>query len=65
VKVVRPDQLAQIFGPDVHWRGVQIEMTTDAVTHKIASRLPWVTKLSGSILGVPGKFTLNGPYFKQ
>jgi hypothetical protein len=65
VRVIRPNQLEQVFGANVHWRGVQIEMTTDAVTHKIESRLPWVTKLGGTVYGSPGKFTLNGPYFKR
>ena len=49
----------------MRWRGVQVEMTTDAVTHKIKSRLPWVTKLGGTVYFSPGKFTLNGPYFKR
>ena len=69
-KILRADQLEQVFGPGVRWRGVRVEMTTDAVTHKIELRLPWVTKLTAglfgsSISGSPGKFTLNGPYFKR
>lgn len=65
IKVIRADQLEQVFGPGVRWRGVRIEMTTEAVTNEIESRLPWVSKLGGSISFTPGKFTLNGPYFKQ
>jgi hypothetical protein len=70
VKVLRADQLEQFFGPSVRWRGVVVEMTTDAVTHVIESKLPWVTKLTSSLSGSsvflsPGKFTLNGPYFKR
>jgi hypothetical protein len=69
-KVIRADQLEQSFGPRVHWRGIVVEMTTDAVTHDIESKLPWVTKLTtglsgGSVLLFPGKFTVNGPYFKR
>jgi hypothetical protein len=44
--------------------GVRIEMTTEAVTNE-ESRLAWVSKLGGSVTIRPGKFTLNGPYFKQ
>jgi hypothetical protein len=70
VKVLRPDQLEQFFGPNVRWRGIVVEMTTDPVTQIIESKLPWVTKLTAglfgsSISGSPGKFTLNGAYFKR
>jgi hypothetical protein len=69
VRVISVDQLEQTFGAGIHWRGVVVEMTTDAVTSAIESKLPWVTKLTsglsgGTILRSPGKFTLNGPYFK-
>lgn len=69
-KTLQADQLEQFFGPDVRWRGIVIEMTTDAVTHVIESKLPWVTKLTAGLAGSnvfvsPGKFTLNGPYFKR
>jgi hypothetical protein len=70
VSVIRPEQLEQAFGPRVRWRGVSIEMTNDAVTQQIESRLSWVTKLTaglsgGSVLTFPGKFTINGSYFKR
>lgn len=65
IKVIRADQLERLYGSGVRWRGVRIEMTTDAVTHTIKSRLPWVAELSNSIFVVPGRFTLNGPYFKR
>lgn len=65
IKVIRTDQLEQVFGPGVRWRGVRIEMTTEAVTRGIELRLPWVSKLDGSVTIRPGKITLNGPYFKQ
>ena len=70
LKPLRPDQFEQAFGPGVHLRGVVIDMTTDAVTHNIESKLPWVTKLTsglsgGNVYQSPGKFTLNGPYFKR
>jgi hypothetical protein len=64
-KVLRSDQLEQVFGPGVRWRGIFIEMTIDPVTHVIESRLPWVTNFGSSVSGSPGKFTLNGPYFKR
>lgn len=69
-EVLRADQLEQFFGAGVRWRGIVVEMTTDAVTHVIESKLPWVTKLTSglsgsSVLLTPGKFTLNGPYFKR
>jgi len=46
-----------------------IEVTTDAGTRQIESKLPCLTKFTsgltgGSVLTVPGKFTLNGPYFR-
>ena len=70
VRLLRADQLEQFFGSGVRWRGIVIEMTTDPATHMIESRLPWVTKLTAglfgsSVSGSPGKFTLNGPYFKR
>ena len=70
LRLVPVGQFEQVFGPSVRWRGIAIEMTTDAVTHVIESKLPWVTKLTAglfgsSVSGSPGKFTLNGPYFKR
>ena len=35
VSVIRPNQLEQIFGPKVRWRGIFVEMTNDAVTQQI------------------------------
>jgi hypothetical protein len=65
LRLIRTDQLEQTFGPGVHWRGIFVEMTTDAVTHSIESKLPWVTKMSQTTTTYPGKFTLNGTYFKR
>jgi hypothetical protein len=70
LQLVRPDQLEQTFGPGVHWRGVFVEMTTDAVTRSIESKLPWVTKMTSGLSGqtttiYPGRFTPNGTYFKR
>jgi hypothetical protein len=42
LRIVRPDQLEQAFGPNIHWRGVVIEMTTDPVTHSLEARLPFL-----------------------
>jgi hypothetical protein len=69
-RLVRADQLEQIFGPGVRWRGVVVEMTTDAVTRSIESKLPWVTKMTSGLSGqtttiYPGRFTPNGTYFKR
>jgi hypothetical protein len=70
LRLISPDQLEQTFGAGVHWRGIVVEMTTDAVTVAIEAKLPWVTKLTsglsgGTVTQSPGKFTLNGPYFKK
>ncbi len=70
LRLIAPDQLEQTFGEGVHWRGIVVEMTTDAVTTAIQAKLPWVTKLTsglsgGTVIVSPGKFTLNGPYFKK
>ena len=40
-RVVRPDQFEQVFGPDVHFKRMWIEMTTDPVTRGIEKNLPW------------------------
>jgi hypothetical protein len=32
LRVIRPAQIEQAFGPNVHWHGVVTEMTTDPVT---------------------------------
>jgi hypothetical protein len=66
LKLLQPNQFEQTFGSGVHFRGVVIEMTTDAVTHNIELQIPWVTKLTpGLVYQSPGKFTLNGPYLKS
>lgn len=70
LRLVSIDQLEQTFGPGAHWRGAVIELTTDPVTSAIESKLPWVTKLTsglsgGTVTRSPGKFTLNGTYFKR
>lgn len=70
LRLIRADQLEQTFGPGVHWRGIFIEMTTDAVTSGIESKLPWLTRMLAGSVGQtttthPRKFTLNGGYFKR
>lgn len=70
IELLRADQLERRFGSNVRWGSITIEMTTDPITHTIESKLSWVAKLSGSLSGSnvfvsPGKFTLNGPYFKR
>jgi hypothetical protein len=42
LRVIRPDQLEQAFGPGVRWRGVTIEMTTDPVGRSLEARLPFL-----------------------
>jgi hypothetical protein len=41
VRMVRSDQFEEIFGPDVHFKRVWIEMTDDAVTRSIEKKLLW------------------------
>jgi hypothetical protein len=42
LRIVRPDDLQQIFGRGIRWRGVTIEMTTDPVTRGLEQRLPFL-----------------------
>lgn len=42
LRLVHPDDLQQIFGRSIRWRGVTIEMTTDAVTRGLEERLPFL-----------------------
>lgn len=42
LRIVRPDDLQQIFGRGIRWRGVTIEMTTDPVTCGLQGRLPFM-----------------------
>jgi hypothetical protein len=42
LRIVRPDELEQIFGRNIRWRGVTIEMTTDPVTRGLEARLPFL-----------------------
>jgi hypothetical protein len=39
-RVIRPDKLEQLFGPNVLWRGIVVEMAADPVTHDLEARLP-------------------------
>jgi hypothetical protein len=41
-RVVRPDELPAIFGPEVRFGGAFLEMTSGPTTSGIAMRLPWV-----------------------
>jgi hypothetical protein len=49
LRVVRPDQLEQVFGPGVRLGGVVIEMTTDAVTRGLEARLPFLVSQRGAL----------------
>ena len=56
---IRPEQLEQTFGPNVHWRGVVIEMTTDPVTRGLEARLPFLVLQKNVLrgpIGDPNKF---------
>lgn len=70
IRIVKPDQLECIFGPNVHWRGVRIEMTRDWRTHAIERHLPWVTEMARGLYGQTfhgdwNKFVMNGVYFRK
>jgi hypothetical protein len=59
LRVIRPDQFEQTFGPNVHWRGVVVEMTTDAVTHGLEARLHFLVSQNVSLRGAnqnPNRF---------
>jgi hypothetical protein len=59
LRVIRPEQLEQTFGPNVHWRGVVIEMTTDPVTRGLEARLPFLVLQKNVLrdpIGDPNKF---------
>ena len=66
VRTVRPDQFEQVFGQNVHWRGITIEMTTDAISWAIVEKLPWASRLipRGGFIH-PNRFTLNGSYLRR
>jgi len=67
-RMVKPEQFEEVFGPGVVWRGVTMEMTRDAISWGIDAHFPWVPQLKsrqrGSTYQTPGKFTLNGSYFR-
>jgi len=66
LRVIRPDEFDQVFGPGVRWRGVTIDMTTDAVTHGIEERLPFLIKERENrylVYTRPNMFTPNYSYF--
>lgn len=68
--VVVPDRFEQVFGPDVHFKRVWIEMTDAPITTGIEKWLPWIARMKADGLGGriethPGKFTVNVPYFTK
>lgn len=76
-RVVAPDQFQQVFGPDVHFRRVWIEMTDDLVTRGIEEKLlwwgkplPWI-RPTGPNTGVdtrpfvPGEYRLMSEQFRR
>jgi hypothetical protein len=59
LRVIRPEQLEQVFGPNIRWRGVVIEMTTDPVTRGLETRLPFLVSQKNALRranGHPSKF---------
>lgn len=68
-RVVAPDQFEQVFGPDVHFERVWIEMTSDPLTGEIAQRLPWLPHpgyLSGRFACAPSEPNcLHGSSFSR
>jgi hypothetical protein len=58
VRAVKPEEFDRTFGPNVHWRGIQIEMTKEAITRDIDKRLPWIVKL---VSGPNGKGEIGTP----
>jgi hypothetical protein len=66
----KPFQFEQIFSSDVCFRGVAIEMTTDAVRHNTELQPPMghqaqVGSRGWNCLSISGNFTLNGLCFKR
>jgi hypothetical protein len=60
LRIIRADQLEQVFGRDVRWRGIVIEMTTDPVTHGLEARLPFLVSQKNALkdpIGESSKFT--------
>lgn len=69
-RTVKPNEFDQVFGKNVRWRGATVEVTTDSISWGIESHLPWVPQLTSGLSGAstlthPGKFTLNGTYFRN
>jgi hypothetical protein len=68
LKVVRPDQLPQVFGPNVRWRGIVIEMTMDSVTRGLETRLPFLVSQKNTLrraYGYPDKFVPGYNFFSR
>jgi hypothetical protein len=66
LRAIRPDEFDQVFGLGVRLRGVTIDMTTDAVTHGIEERLPFLIreKEKRNLVYIrPNVFTPNYSYF--
>jgi hypothetical protein len=62
LRVIKPNELEHAFGPNVHWRGAVIEMTTDPVSHNLAAQLPFLVSQEALLrkpYGNPSKFIPN------
>jgi hypothetical protein len=51
VRMVRPEEFADVFGPGIRLAKVSLEITEAPVTSFIESKLPWVSRLKGTLGG--------------
>jgi hypothetical protein len=68
LRVVRPDQIPQVFGPNVRWRSIVIEMTRDPVTRGLEARLPFLVSQKNTLrraYGYPDKFVPRYDFFSR
>jgi hypothetical protein len=67
IRVIKPNDFEEVFGPEIHWRGARVEMTDAPVSSGIVNRLPWLkgmaSWLGDSTITKAGQFTLNRSYF--
>ena len=57
---VDPNNLEAIFGHDVKWRSMTIEVTGQPLTTGIETKLPWLKTMSG-VMYLEGETIGNGP----
>ena len=67
-RVVAPDRFEQVFGPDVHFNRIWIEMTTDPVTKGIEREMPMLVSHRDSMRRAysdPSRFTAQYHLFSK